>query len=508
MQLTGKRIAVGGFMHETNTFQPQKTTYLDFAEAGDRPPLVRGAKLLTTFEGMNTSIAGAMDTLRPAGATLLPLVWASTTPSGYVTEDAFERITAMMLEELKQALPLDAIYLSLHGAMVAEHLEDPEGELLRRIRVLVGPDLPMVASLDLHSNTTPQMFALSDVMVGYTTYPHIDMGETGSKTAHVLMDLLMRGRRPHKAYRQIPYLIPLTWQCSTLEPSRSIYAKAAQLIDGRVASTSYTPGFPAADIRDCGASVFAYGWEREATEQAVDTLYRMVLEAEPNYAGRLYTPDEAVVEAMKRTQQVSRPILLADTQDNPGAGGSADTVGLLEAMIRQRATQAVLGVLHDPEAARAAHGSGVGSTITIGLGARSGMGGEKPLVQSWTVKQLGDGRMTCHGPMLTGFKLALGPMALLQSGGVGVVVSTKKVQPMDQEPFHHLGVTPSAQRIVALKSSVHFRAAFEPIAQDVLVVESPGAMVADPSKLPFTRLRPEVRMRPLGPAFLVASVAR
>jgi microcystin degradation protein MlrC len=167
-------------------------------------------------------------------------------------------------------------------------------------------------------------------------------------------------------------------------------------------------------------------------------------------------------------------------------------------MIRQRAMKAVLGVLHDPEAARAAHGAGVGANITIGVGARSGAGGETPLVQSWTVKQLGDGRMTCRGPMLTGYQLALGPMALLQSGGVSVVVSTKKIQPMDQEPFRHVGVTPADQRIVALKSSVHFRAAFEPIAEDVLVVESPGAMVADPSKLPFTRLRPDVRLRPLG----------
>lgn len=485
-------------MHETNTFQPQKTTYADFAEAGDRPPLVRGAGLLQRFDGMNTSIAGAMETLKPEGAVLLPLVWASATPSGYVTEDAFERITAMMLEELRRALPLDALYLSLHGAMVTEHLEDPEGELLRRIRALVGPDLPIVASLDLHSNTTPQMFALTDAMVGYTTYPHIDMAETGVKTARVLVEALTRGRRLQKAYRQIPYLIPLTWQCSTLEPSKSIYAKAAQLIDARVVSTSFTPGFPAADIRDCGAAVFTYGWERESTDKAAEVLYRMVVEAEPNYAGRLYSPDEAVVEAMKRTQRTSRPILLADTQDNPGAGGSADTVGLLEAMIRQRAMKAVLGVLHDPEAARAAHGAGVGANITIGVGARSGAGGETPLVQSWTVKQLGDGRMTCRGPMLTGYQLALGPMALLQSGGVSVVVSTKKIQPMDQEPFRHVGVTPADQRIVALKSSVHFRAAFEPIAEDVLVVESPGAMVADPSKLPFTRLRPDVRLRPLG----------
>lgn len=488
-------------MHETNTFQPQKTTYADFAEAGDRPPLVRGAELLVRFDGMNTSIAGALETLRPTGATLLPLVWASTTPGGYVTVDAFERIAAMMLDELRNALPLDAIYLSLHGAMVAEHLEDPEGELLKRIRALVGADLPIVASLDLHSNTTPQMFALSDAMIGYTTYPHIDMAETGSKTARVLVEMLTRGRRLHKSYRQIPYLIPLTWQCSTLEPSKSIYAKAAQLIDGRVATTSFTPGFPAADIRECGAAVFAYGWDRDAADHAADTLFRLVADAEPHYAGRLYSPDEAVVEALNRSQQASRPMLLADTQDNPGAGGSADTVGLLAALIRHRATRAVLGVLHDPEASRAAHAAGLGARITIGLGARSGIGGEKPLVQSWTVKQLGDGRMTCHGPMLTGFDLALGPMALLQSGGVSVVVSTRKVQPMDQEPFRHVGVTPASQRIIALKSSVHFRAAFEPIAEGVLVVESPGAMIADPSNLPFTRLRPDVRMRPLGPVF-------
>src|SRR6185295_19291997 len=122
-----------------------------------------------------------------------------------------------------------------------------------------------------------------------------------------------------------------------------------------------------ADIRDCGASVFAYGWDRDATERAVDALFRIVLEAEPQYAGRLYTPDDAVREAMRRTQSASRPILLADTQDNPGAGGSADTVGLLEAMLRQRAEGAVIGILHDPEAARAAHATGRGRTVTVGI---------------------------------------------------------------------------------------------------------------------------------------------
>ena len=505
MNLQGKRIAVGGFLHETNTFQPQRTTYADFAEAGDRAPLTRGPQVLERFAGLNTSIAGALEVLKPAGATLLPLPWTSATPSGYVTEDAFERIAGMFVEDLRASLPVDGLFLSLHGAMVAEHCEDPEGELLARVRAIVGSSVPLVASLDLHSNTTPRMFELTDAMVAYTTYPHVDMAETGHKAARLLVSLLTLNRRLEKAYRQLPYLIPLTWQCSTLEPSCSIYAAADRLVDERVASTSYTPGFPAADIRECGAAVLAYGWQRDATHKAAESIYRMVLEAEPQYAGRLYSPDEAVREAMRRSQSASRPILLADTQDNPGAGGSADTVGLLEALLRLRAERAVIGVLHDPEAARAAHAAGPGRTVTVGVGAKSGGWGERPVVQSWTVDGLGDGRMTCHGPMMTNWKLALGPMALLRSGGVRVAVSSKKVQAMDQEPFLHLGVEPRAERIVALKSSVHFRAHFEPIADAVLVVESPGAMIVDPVKLPFRRLRPGVRMRPLGPTFPLAN---
>src|SRR5258706_337577 len=254
MNLQGKRIAVGGFLHETNTFQQQKTTYADFAEAGDRAPLTRGADVLERFTGLNTSIAGALEVLKPTGATLLPLPWTSATPSGYVTEDAFERIAAMFIEDLRAALPLDAMFLSLHGAMVAEHLEDAEGELLARIRAVAGPRVPIVASLDLHSNTTRRVFDLTDAMVAYTTYPHIDMAETGAKAARVLIDVFQKDRKPEKSYRQLPYLIPLTWQCSTLEPSFSIYAGAAKLIDHRVASTNFTPGFPAADIRDCCAT--------------------------------------------------------------------------------------------------------------------------------------------------------------------------------------------------------------------------------------------------------------
>src|SRR5687767_11154414 len=186
MNLHHKRIAVGGFLHETNTFQQQRTTYADFAEAGDRTPLTRGPQVLERFSGVNTSIAGAFDVLKPTGATLLPLPWTSATPSGYVTEDAFERIAGMFVEDLRAALPVDGVFLSLHGAMVTEHCEDPEGELLTRVRSLVGPDVPVVISLDLHSNTTARMFELTEAMVAYTTYPHVDLADTGRKAARLL----------------------------------------------------------------------------------------------------------------------------------------------------------------------------------------------------------------------------------------------------------------------------------------------------------------------------------
>ncbi len=499
--LDGRRIAVGGFMHETNTFQPVPTTFRDFAEAGDRQPLVRGDEVLRCFEGVNTSVAGAIEVLRDAGATLVPLPWASATPAGYVAEDAFERIAAMIGEDLARALPLDGVYLSLHGAMVAEHLEDCEGELLARVREVVGERVPVVASLDLHSNTTRRMFDLSDGLVSYCTYPHVDMADTGRKAARLLAETLARGRVPAKAFHQIPYLIPLTWQCSTIEPSRSIYAEAASLLGEGVASTSFTPGFPAADIADCGPAVFAYGWDATAVADAAQRLARMALDAEARYAGRLWAPDEAVQEAMRLARADPRPVLLADTQDNPGVGGTSDTVGLLDALLRNAAERAVLGVLHDPEAAQAAHRAGAGGRIVLGIGAKSGAWGERPVEREWTVDRLGDGNTVGRGPVMGGWRIALGPTALLRCGGVSVVVASKRVQAMDQELFRHVGVEPCECAIVALKSSVHFRGDFEPIAQQVLVVESPGTMIVDPSKLPFRRLRAGVRMRPLGPAF-------
>jgi len=493
------RIAVGGLHHETNTFAPLKATYDEFLQGGGWPGIQRGQAFFTTFPGMNLPISGGIEVLAGHGHTLVPLVWAAATPSAQVTEDAYERIVGMMLDDLKAAGPLDGIFLDIHGAMVTEHLDDGEGELLQRVRAAVGREVPLVASLDLHANVTQQMIDLADVMVAYRTYPHVDMAATGKRAAEVLHGLLSDLKKPHKAMEQLPFLIPLPWQCTMTEPGGALYRELEKIERKTGVLLSFTPGFPAADFPDCGGTIFGYGEDAGRTRAAVRALTGAICEREGEFAGTIYDADAGVAEALRRP--LGRPVVLADTQDNPGAGGSSDTVGLLEALVRAKVPDAALAVMWDPASAAAAHEAGKGATITIDLGGKSGAPGQHPFRGSFVVEALGTGEFLGTGPMYGGAHMKLGPMALLRIGGVRVVTATRKVQAADQAIFRHLGVEPTTTRLLALKSSVHFRADFAPIAQDILVVKAPGAMLADPLDFPFRRLRPGIRLRPLGPAF-------
>jgi microcystin degradation protein MlrC len=488
------RIALGGFQHETNTFAPHKAGFAAFRDGGGWPRLQRGAEMVANMVGMNLPIAGGIAALQEEGHELVPLVWAAATPSAHVTDDAYERIVGMMLDDLRAAGPVDGVYLDLHGAMVTEALEDGEGELLRRVRGIVGPSVPVVASLDLHCNLTPEMVAHADALVAYRTYPHVDMAETGARAARLLGEFLA-GRGPRgKAFRQADFIIPINFQCTLMEPARSLYRLVAAEA-GEVASASFTPGFPAADIHHCGPAVVAYAGSQAAADAAADRLIAAVRAAEPDFAGRILDPDEAVREAMEKAARATRPIVLADTQDNPGAGGTSDTVGLLEALVRHDAQGAVLAIVADREAATAAHEAGTGATIDLALGGKSGAPGQAPYLGRFTVERLGDGVFTGTGPMYRGVPCRLGRMALLRLGGVRVIVAEKKLQAADQAIFRHLGVEPAEQKILGLKSSVHFRADFQPIAEEILVVAAPGAFAADPATLPWQRLRPGARTR-------------
>jgi len=453
--------------------------------------------------GANIPAAGAIEALRAQGHSLVATAWGAASPSAQVTTDAFERIVGGLIAELKKALPVDGVYLDLHGAMVTEAHDDGEGEILRRVREVVGSRVPVAASLDLHGNVTRAMTERADALVGYRTYPHVDMAATGARVAQQLDAMLRSGERPAKGYATLDFLTGLPSQSSFIEPCKSLYAELEAIERGSGATLTFMPGFPMADFPECGMTVLGYGKDAKSTTKATEKLRALIAEAEKDFAMELHAPDEAVARGRARGEP-GRPVVIADTQDNPGAGGNGDTTGMLAALVRQKAVDATLGLLIDAEAAKRAHEAGLGFTGEFQLGGKSRIAGDAPFAGEFTVERLGDGRFTCTGPMFQGFKMTLGPMALLRSRaapGVRVVLASRKVQAADKEMFRHLGVEPVKERVLVLKSSVHFRADFEPIAKEVLVAKSPGPALADPSEFQWTRLRKGLRLRPLGPVY-------
>src|SRR3954468_21578277 len=243
------RIAVGGFLHETNTFAPTKATYVDFVHGGGWPAMAHGADVLKVMRKINVGLAGFVEAAEANGWEMVPTISCGASPSAHVTRDAFERIVQEMIDGIAKAGALDAVYLDLHGAMVTEHFDDGEGEILRRVREVIGPDLPLVVSLDLHANVTPEMVEHADVLIAYRTYPHVDMADTGRASAKHLALLLKTKTRFAKAFRQLPFLIPISWQCTNDQPTKAIYQKLASLEGAAAVPTlSFAPGFPAADF--------------------------------------------------------------------------------------------------------------------------------------------------------------------------------------------------------------------------------------------------------------------
>jgi microcystin degradation protein MlrC len=492
------RIAIGGFQHETNSFVLPRTDFAYFASHRDRPPLVRGLDVLEWLAGTSFALAGFMRAMDAHD--LVPLLWTSGGAGGPVTADAFERVAGEMVGRLSEAMPVDAVYLDLHGAMVTERFEDGEGELLRRIRDVLGPDVPVVISLDYHANVTPEMVAATDGILAYLTYPHVDRPETGARAARVLETILARGRPLGRALRKPPFLIPLNGQCTLVEPSRGVVAETLTCA-GDVLSLAYLAGFPPSDLHWCGPSVVAHAWTQEAADAAADRMLARIEAEEARFAERMVSPAEAVAEAMALAKSARRPVVIADTQDNPGCGGTADTTGMLRALIEAEVESATLGFLCDPEAAATAHAAGQGAEIAIALGGRSGPEGVTPLPGRYSVLGLGNGRFFTSGAVSGGREIDLGRMALLGIGGIKVAVTSKRMQALDQEPFRHLGIEPKDEAILVLKSTCHFRAEFEPIAEAVIVALAPGHYLADPTTYPFRRLRPGVRLKPMGQVF-------
>lgn len=500
------RILIAGYQHETNTFAPSQADWAAFNRGDSFPAFVRGRAMQDQLSGVNIPVGGFMDEARARGWQLIPSAWAGAIPSAHVTRDAFERISAAIMEDVRAALAhggLDGVYLDLHGAAVAEHCDDTEGELLSRVRECIGPHRPLVASLDLHANVTRRMLAMADALVSYRTYPHVDMAATGALAAELLQRRLALGRREALQVHRLPYLIPLNAMCTQMEPARTIYQRMVELDRTHGSMLSFCMGFPAADIEECGPVLWGYGPSDAIAQAATDALHALAAPAQ-QWRQELYPPAEAVVKALALAEQSARPVIVADTQDNPGAGGDSNTTGMLHALLQQGAGrrypgQVALGLMYDPDSAARACAAGVGAQIDLALGrsvaTHTGQS-DPPLRGRYTVRAVSDGRCLLKGPMMGGLTVQLGPSACLEMDGVLVAVTSGKKQMLDRELLRMVDIQPEAMRLIVVKSSVHFRADFEPHASHVLVAQATGPMAADPGELPWRHLSPHTRTRP------------
>jgi len=497
------RILIAGYQHETNTFAPSLADWAAFTRGDSFPAFVQGQAMVDQLASVNIPIGGFIDAAKSRGWTLLPSCWAGAIPSSFVTREAFERIAGTICDDARaaQADGLDGIYLDLHGAAVAEHAADSEGELLARLRAIVGPKTPIVASLDLHANVTHRMLREADALVSYRTYPHVDMADTGVLAAELLARRLAAGQRLPMHARRLPYLIPLNAQSTWQQPAQGLYEALAEL-DRRFGTVlSFCMGFPASDFNECAPMVWGHG-EQAAT--AVAQLYALVSEP-TQWQVDILPARDAVVQAMALAEQAHQPVVIADTQDNPGAGGDSNTTGLLLALLAQGAGrkfpgQVALGLLFDAAAGRAAMEAGVGAELDLALGTAvptfTGSLSDPPVRGRFKVLAVSDGRVTLKGPMMRGLSVNLGPSACLEIEGVRIAVVSGKKQLLDRELLRMVGIHAEQMRIIVVKSSNHFRADFQPIASAVLVAKAAGPMAADPADLPWQNLPASIRRRP------------
>ena len=504
--MTSPRIAVAGFQHETNTFAHVPTAWADFEHPGAWPGYVEGDGVLAAAADMPFPMAGFVAAAAGQGFDLVPLLWCGAEPGGTVEQATFDRIANRICDRLADAGPVDGVYLDLHGAMVTDDHVDGEAELLARVRAVVGPDLPVVASLDLHANISPALADAATALAIYRTYPHVDMPETGARAARVLGTILRAGHGHgdlHRVLVQAPFILPITTQSTRREPAGGVYRSLPSFEGEGVLGVDFAMGFPPADIPDCGPSVVASGPDAAAVANAADAIMAAIVAAEDAFADPMESAASAVGPAIAMGNSATRPVVIADPQDNPGAGAPGDATGVLRALLDTGARGAVLGVLWDPKTAAAAHAAGVDATLDVRIGGHAPGSVDLPVAIGATVERLSDGRFPFTGPMFGGGHAALGPMARLRlihrAADVTVVVGSARAQNADQAMFRAVGIEPADWRIVCVKSAIHFMADYEPIAEAVLFAEAPGGNPCRVAAIPYTRLRPGIRLGPNGP---------
>jgi microcystin degradation protein MlrC len=487
------RVAVGQLAQETNHFVPMATTLAHF----QRRLLLRGDAVLHGWADAKVEVPGFLDVLRQAGAVALPLIAAGADSGGPVTRAAFETLLGEMLERLRASLPVDAVLLALHGAMVLQDNDDPEAEIIARVRAMVGPGVPIAASLDLHGHVTPAMLQPGVILVGYRAYPHVDMFETGQRTARLLLGQLDGTLAPVMALAKRPMLLSPV-RTRTVEPplSEVVAAADAMMASGAVLHAALFPVQPWLDVPDLGFAALVVGnGDQAAAQRAAEQLADLAWARRHGFEPELTPLSEAIAIGLREPGMT----LVGDAGDGPTGGSGADRTDVLRALLEagaQHHGRPILLTLNDAPAAAAAHAAGIGATITVDLGGTL-TGGAK-VTLSARVEALSDGDFIALDAGAKGMEMHHGASAVLALGALRVAVRSVPGWEWDTNLYRSLGLDPATAGMVFVKSPGHFRVAFEPLAARVKMANTEGPTVADMRRVPWTRVtRP---LFPLDPA--------
>lgn len=483
-----RRIAVGSIFTECNHFGGRPTDLAAF----ERQELRRGAEVLGAMTGTVGGMLAALDELR---ADVAPLVVASTCPGGPLTADCYAKLKTEMLDRLRAALPVDGVLLALHGSASAEGAGDLEGDLLAAVRELVGPELQVVATLDLHAHVTSAMVSAADALVAWETYPHRDAFETGSRGARLLNDIIDGKLRPAMAMAKMPVLVSgVNGHTEGPGPFADVmrFAKALEGHDG-VVSTSAFLVHPYLDLPEMG------GGGLVITDGDMDRAAALARQIAQRFWQRRFDLDPVVftpADAIERGRQIEGgPVLLVETADCCGGGAAGDSIATLRALLDAKLTDLALVPVVDPAAASICHRAKVGTRLTLDLGHHLDPRWGRSISVTGELLHLGDGRFCYTGGIWDGQLGEMGPSAVLAIGPVRVLITTHATYDWADEQFRAVGLDPRSAKFVVVKNPMNFRLGYAGVSRAALILDTPGPTPAVLRNVHYRHLR-----RPYYPA--------
>ena len=479
-------IAIGGIMHESNTFSDTRTDYGALSQTFAR-------YLINAWGETHHEMAGFIQGASEYDYTAYPTLMASATPAGPVTDDAFDRLTNMLVQHLKSIPKYDGLLLALHGALVAESYPDGDGEILRRLREELGRDLPIVITLDQHANVSEQMVAESTALVIYKTTPHIDQRQRGLQAAELMMRILADEVTPTQALAKPPMLLNILYHNTNVPPMEPILTAAKQL-EARpdVLVANVAAGYPYADVHEVGPSFVVVTDDNPQLAQAeADQLSDMLWRIHEQLTIDLPDAAQAVEQAIASEQH---PVILVEMGDNIGGGSPGDSTFVLAELQRQRASGFVV-VLCDPEGVQTCVQAGIGADVALNVGGKADNLHGDPVAIQGKVHLIHDGRYEETQPRHGGQRYHdQGLTTVVAVGDSLVVLTSRRQTPFSLQQLLSLGIDPSEMRMIVVKAAVAYRAAYEPIAGQIIEVDTPGLTAVNPLHFEYHDVR-----RPLFP---------